>query len=134
MYFTINTSEGTFLRNGEVGIYDFNDHQYRRDDVAKILSYSHGPLHNITLRVNYLNLVDHTSGQANNNIEIMLTFGGRLSPMKRSDYTLTFQDLADFSRINPKPIETMFTIGRQVNQAMVTGLSEDERINLFLNH
>lgn len=127
-YFSITSSQGIFIDNSRLGLLDLDGHQYRRDDVSKILSYSHGPFHNTTLRINHPSFTEKP-------IELVLLFGGRLSPMKQSGYVLTFKNFNGFGPSRPQNVELMFEISKEVNIPMVdTGLSEEERIKLFLGY
>ncbi|GAB2547326.1 AlbA family DNA-binding domain-containing protein [Spirosoma aerophilum] len=134
LYFSIAADKGKFVGNrGEgLGIFELDDTRFRKDEVAKIVSYSHSPFHDIILRINYDEIVNER--EEGISFEVMLTFGGRLSPMKRSNYKLTFRRFGGFSRGQEEEIENMFQINKEVNTMMnELGMSEEERVRLFLN-
>lgn len=127
MYFSIMTNQGTFLGAPRDGYYGYGGKQYSRDSVAKILSYSHGPFQSMNLQLEYPEFEE-------TRVELMLTFGGRLSPMKRSEYVLSFKGFNGFGPSQSKDTKVLFEITKEVNTSMnEIGLTEEERIQLFLD-
>lgn len=134
LYYSLMISDGAIVKETSLGVFESNNTLYRRDEVTRILSYSHNPYQEITLRIPYQKLVNPINQNERYPLSIMLTFGGKLSPMKESEYTLTFRDFNGFGPTHPRPIEKIFTIEKKVNMPRVaSGLSEEERVNYFLS-
>lgn len=128
VYFTLTTSKGRLIRDNTLGIYAFSDHQYRRDDFAPILSYSHGPFQDMVIEMKYSELLEQ-----NGEVQIMLTFGGREAPMKYSDYKLSFNSIPDNRVGGVNAMKDMFTVESRLNiNTGNTDLSEEERVRSIL--
>jgi hypothetical protein len=126
VHFSLLTTLGQFTNNPDGCTYSMEDKQAKREDFVKILSYSDTPSHRFLLQIDYALFKDSV-------IKLMLLFGGQQCPNRRSEYTLSFQGLANYGPTKPEKVANMFKIDRLLNQTMHNyELSEEERVRQIL--
>jgi hypothetical protein len=132
VYFTLTATKGQFIRQSNSDVIMLDGHQFYRENFASILTYSHGPFQDLILQIP----VRETTGTPDaREIRLMLTFGGKSSPMKRSDYTLLIQRYGNNEHGSPERIKSIFDISSKVNLPMNEfDMSEEERVRQILEN
>ncbi len=132
IYFSLSISQGklrAMSRDSEIGIFSNKYQTYRREEVSKILSYSHAPYHDFCVE-----LPHSFCNNLENKLEIMLTFGGRTSPMKKSEYLLQVDDTSILNLNFEDKTKNVFRISESLNEMMNTWEEdEDKRVRFLLD-
>ena len=88
---------GSMNSTNEGLVYAYEGHQLIHKDLIKTIHYGGPNKHHAKLIFNPVKL----SGEMKNTVNLMLTFGGRKSPMKSSDYTLDMSKIQWDNKENP---------------------------------
>ncbi|MCA0382266.1 MAG: ATP-binding protein [Bacteroidetes bacterium] len=116
--FKLLCSQGVFEASQDLNIlnrYTEDGHQYVSDDDIKILHYGEPYYHSERIILNKKDLIE----KYNNEVDLLLSFGGKNSPIKTSDYTLDFNRIKIGHQNNPNEIisrkdENVMLVDRQL--------------------